>query len=221
MPFKLEALFRAHKRPRLHLPNPFHGVGDTALNRKLGNWSDQQSHIPGFCENGGLLYWYSLGIKKGQMIWFCHICVTDQDWVWGIKLVVKRIYDYVSFIFRMKQRNPGKSLILLNMHIYPPYEEINTPLWLFTFVVTAHIKLSLAIKSKKMRTKSTRTLQILASVGAALYLLIIAMMVFHDSYPIFKPFDLEEVLLLVFISGFALSWTNKRIAAGIHFFLFL
>ena len=66
-----------------------------------------------------------------------------------------------------------------------------------------------------MRTKSTRTLQILASVGAALYLLIIAMMVFHDSYPIFKPFDLEEVLLLVFISGFALSWTNKRIAAGI------
>ena len=66
-----------------------------------------------------------------------------------------------------------------------------------------------------MRTKSTRTLQILASVGAALYLLFIAMTIFHDSYPIFKPFDLTEALLLIFIAGFVLSWMNKKMTAGI------
>ena len=66
-----------------------------------------------------------------------------------------------------------------------------------------------------MRTKSTRTLQILASVGAALYLLFIAMTIFHDSYPIFNPFDLKEALLLIFIAGFALAWTNKKMTAGI------
>ena len=70
-----------------------------------------------------------------------------------------------------------------------------------------------------MRTKSTRTLQILASVGATLYLLFIAMTIFHDSYPIFKPFDLKEALLLIFIAGFALAWTNKKMATGIIFMI--
>jgi hypothetical protein len=70
-----------------------------------------------------------------------------------------------------------------------------------------------------MRTKSTRTLQILASVGAVLYLLFIAMTIFHDSYPIFRPFDLYEALLLIFIAGFALAWMNKKMAAGIVFMI--
>jgi len=46
---------------------------------------------------------------------------------WGNKLLMKRIYDYVSFEERMKHRIPDKSVILLNMYIYPPYEGINTP----------------------------------------------------------------------------------------------
>jgi hypothetical protein len=70
-----------------------------------------------------------------------------------------------------------------------------------------------------MRTKSTRTLQILASVGAVLYLLFIAMTIFRDSYPIFRPFDLYEALLLIFIAGFALAWMNKKMAAGIVFMI--
>jgi hypothetical protein len=70
-----------------------------------------------------------------------------------------------------------------------------------------------------MRTISTRTLQILTSVGAALYLLFIAMTIFHDSYPIFRPFDLKEALLLIFIAGFALAWTNKKMTAGIIFII--
>ena len=75
------------------------------------------------------------------------------------------------------------------------------------------------IKTKKMKTKSTRTLQILTSVGAALYLFFIAMSIFYDSYPIFKPFDLKEALLLIFIAGFALAWTNKKMATGIVFMI--
>jgi hypothetical protein len=70
-----------------------------------------------------------------------------------------------------------------------------------------------------MKTKSTRTLQILTSVGAALYLFFIAMTIFYDSYPIFKPFDLKEALLLIFIAGFALAWTNKKMATGIVFMI--
>jgi len=66
-----------------------------------------------------------------------------------------------------------------------------------------------------MKTKSTRTLQILTTLGAVLYLLFIAMIIFYDSYPIFNPFDLEEALLFVFIVGFALSWMNKKMATGI------
>lgn len=73
----------------------------------------------------------------------------------------------------------------------------------------------------KMKTKSrsTRTLQILTSVGAVLYLLFIAMTILFDSYPVFKAFDLKEALLLVFIAGFALSWKNKKMAAGILFMI--
>ncbi len=70
-----------------------------------------------------------------------------------------------------------------------------------------------------MKTKSTRTLQILASVGAVFYLFFIAMTIFYDSYPIFKPFDLKESLLLIFIAGFALAWTNKKMATGIIFMI--
>ncbi|MCK5535212.1 MAG: hypothetical protein KAI79_00220 [Bacteroidales bacterium] len=71
----------------------------------------------------------------------------------------------------------------------------------------------------KSKSKSTRTLQILASVGAALYLFFIAMTIFYDSYPIFKPFDLKEALLLIFIVGFALAWTNKKMATGVVFMI--
>lgn len=71
----------------------------------------------------------------------------------------------------------------------------------------------------KTKSRSTRTLQILTSVGAVLYLLFIAMTIFHDSYPIFRPFDLKEALLLIFIAGFALCWMNKKMAAGILFMI--
>lgn len=70
-----------------------------------------------------------------------------------------------------------------------------------------------------MKSISTRTLQILASVGAALYLFFVAMTVFVDSYPIFKPFGLKEALLFIFIAGFALALTNKKMAAGIVFMI--
>ncbi|MEN8116101.1 MAG: hypothetical protein ABFS16_03940 [Bacteroidota bacterium] len=71
----------------------------------------------------------------------------------------------------------------------------------------------------KTKSRSTRTLQILTSVGAVLYLLFIAMTIFFDSYPIFNPFDLYEALLLIFIAGFALAWMNKKLAAGIIFMI--
>jgi hypothetical protein len=71
----------------------------------------------------------------------------------------------------------------------------------------------------KPKTRTTRTLQNLTTLGAVLYLFFIAMIVFFDSYPIFKPFGLEEVLLLIFIAGFALSWTNRKMAAGIIFMI--
>lgn len=65
------------------------------------------------------------------------------------------------------------------------------------------------------KTKSTKTLQILLSVGAVLYMFFIAMIIFYDKYPIFNPFDLEEALLFVFIAGFAFAWMNKKMATGI------
>ena len=67
----------------------------------------------------------------------------------------------------------------------------------------------------KIKSRSTRTLQNLTTLGAVLYLLFIAMIIMFDSYPIFNPFDLEEALLFVFIAGFALSWMNKKMATGI------
>jgi hypothetical protein len=88
----------------------------------------------------------------------------------------------------------------------------------FAQTVIVNSKYGLTIK-RKMRTKSTKTIQIFASVGAALYLLFIAMTVFRDSYPIFKPFDLKEALLLIFFAGFALAWTNKKMTAGIIFMI--
>ena len=70
-----------------------------------------------------------------------------------------------------------------------------------------------------MKTKSNRTLQIFSSVGAALYLFFIAMSIFFDSYFIFKLFDLKEVLFLIFIAGFTLVWTNKKMTTGIVFMI--
>jgi hypothetical protein len=69
------------------------------------------------------------------------------------------------------------------------------------------------------KSKTNKTLQVFTSVGAVLYLLFIAMTILFDSYPIFSPFDLEEALLLIFIAGFALSWMNKKMAAGIIFII--
>ncbi len=66
-----------------------------------------------------------------------------------------------------------------------------------------------------MKSESTRTLKILLIVGAVLYLLFVALTIFIDSYPIFKPFGLEEILLLIFIAGFVLAWADKNKAAGI------
>jgi hypothetical protein len=71
----------------------------------------------------------------------------------------------------------------------------------------------------KTKSKTNKTLQVLTTVGAVLYLLFIAMTVLFDSYPIFKPFGLKEVLLLIFIAGFALSWRNKNMAVGIIFMI--
>lgn len=71
----------------------------------------------------------------------------------------------------------------------------------------------------KSKSKTTRTLQNLTTLGAGLYLLFIAMIVFYDSYPIFKPFGLKEALLFIFIAGFALAWRNRKMAAGIVFMI--
>ena len=65
------------------------------------------------------------------------------------------------------------------------------------------------------KSKTNITLQVFTNVGAVLYLLIIAMTIFYDSYPIFRPFNFKELLLLIFIAGFTLSWRNKKMATGI------
>lgn len=72
-----------------------------------------------------------------------------------------------------------------------------------------------------MKTKSSTTLamQVVTSFGTLWYLLFIAMIVFHDSYPIFKSFTLIEGLLIIFIVGYILSWTKKKLAAGIIFMI--
>lgn len=53
------------------------------------------------------------------------------------------------------------------------------------------------------KSTTSLTIKILASVGAALYLLFIAMTLFFDSYPIFNPFDLKE--------------SNPKIYLGLNF----
>jgi hypothetical protein len=71
------------------------------------------------------------------------------------------------------------------------------------------------MQKMKSKSKTTKILQNLTTLGAGLYLLFIALIIFNDSYPIFNPFGLEEALLFVFIVGFALSWMNKKMATGI------
>ena len=70
-----------------------------------------------------------------------------------------------------------------------------------------------------MKSKPNRTLQILTSVGAFFYLGFIAMTVFYDGFPIFRPFGLYEALLLIFIAGFVLAWMNKKFTTGIIFMI--
>jgi len=70
-----------------------------------------------------------------------------------------------------------------------------------------------------MKSKPNRTLQILTSVGALFYLGFIAMIIFYDSYPIFRSFGLYEALLLIFIAGFVLAWMNKKFTTGIIFMI--
>lgn len=67
--------------------------------------------------------------------------------------------------------------------------------------------------------KSNITLQILTSVAALFYFGFIAMTIFYDDYPIFRPFGLYEALLLIFIAGFVLSWMNKKFTTGIIFMI--
>ena len=71
------------------------------------------------------------------------------------------------------------------------------------------------MENLKTKSKANITLQVLTSVGAVLYLLFAAMSIFFDSYPIFRPFELKEVLLFIFIAGFILSWRNKNMATSI------
>ncbi len=69
----------------------------------------------------------------------------------------------------------------------------------------------------KSKSSTTLALQVVTSFGTLWYLLFIAMIVFHDSYPIFKSFTLIELLLIIFLSGYILSWTKNKLAAGIVF----
>ncbi|MEN8193958.1 MAG: hypothetical protein ABFS12_14135 [Bacteroidota bacterium] len=57
---------------------------------------------PGLVRKGGGCYADLVGGLKGPMMLFCHACVTDQDWGWGNPLIVKRLCNNVSFVFRMK-----------------------------------------------------------------------------------------------------------------------
>ena len=72
-----------------------------------------------------------------------------------------------------------------------------------------------------MKTKLTESLplKILVSIGALLYFAGIAMTIFHDNYPIFKPFSTFEGLLIIFIVALVLAWGNKFLAAGILFMI--
>ncbi len=72
----------------------------------------------------------------------------------------------------------------------------------------------------KTKSKTTKTLQILTGVFAALYFIIIAMSFYSESGLSFSNLidNMNLGLLLVFIAGFALSWTNKKMA-GIIFMI--
>ena len=65
-----------------------------------------------------------------------------------------------------------------------------------------------------MKTKTTKTLQILTGVFAALYFIFTAISFFDEgglSY--LKPSQyLSLIPLLIFMAGFALSWTNQKMA---------
>ena len=70
-----------------------------------------------------------------------------------------------------------------------------------------------------MKSKSTKTLQILTIVGAVLYFAGTAMSIIFGDLTLVNLQDyLTLVLLLVFIAGFVLSWTNKKMA-GIIFMI--
>jgi hypothetical protein len=70
-----------------------------------------------------------------------------------------------------------------------------------------------------MKSISTRTLQILTGVGAVLYFAGTAMSIFVDDVSFLNPKGyVNLLLLLVFIAGFVLSWTNKKMA-GIIFMI--
>ena len=64
-----------------------------------------------------------------------------------------------------------------------------------------------------MKSKSTRTLQILTIVGAVLYFIGTAMSLIFDDLSFSNLVDYSTlVLLLIFIAGFALTWTKIKMA---------
>jgi len=64
-----------------------------------------------------------------------------------------------------------------------------------------------------MKSKSTKTLQIITGIFAALYFIVTAISFFYEGGSFSNLIDiLPLVLLLIFIAGFALSWTNMKIA---------
>ncbi len=71
----------------------------------------------------------------------------------------------------------------------------------------------------KTKSKTTKTLQIITGVGAVLYLVVIAMSLFFDdlSFSTLTEY-LTFVLLFVFMTGVALSWTRQKMA-GIIFMI--
>lgn len=65
----------------------------------------------------------------------------------------------------------------------------------------------------KSKSKSTKTLQIITSIGAVLYFIGIVMSLIFGDLSFSNLVDYSTlVLLLVFIAGFALSWTNMTMA---------
>lgn len=70
-----------------------------------------------------------------------------------------------------------------------------------------------------MKSKSTRTLHIITSIGAVVFFALLTMSLFYGDLSFSNLDDyLSLALLLIFIAGFALSWMNKKIA-GIIFMI--